>query len=328
MSAGDGGGGRGRADVLDGRRWIYGMQLPIQTLTRTLADPWEDQATVADLVEVAQRAEATGHRFIGVCDHVAIPDDDYAARMTTTWYDTVATLSFLAAHTSTVRLLSVVYVAGYRHPLQTAKSFGTIDHLSGGRAILGVGAGHLRGEFDALDVDWATRGACLDECIMAVRGAYDDTYVSFTGKRFRYRGVGVAPQPSGGSLPIWVGGSGRRAWDRAGRLGDGYIPMANPVDSYPEIVARIQAAADEAGRGDVAFAIGYMPGWAYLTGPAPDDLPPATNIGAEALAADISAALDTGANVMHLKFRGRTKAEYLDQLDAFATDVLPLIAAR
>ena len=138
--------------------WRYGMQLPVQTLTRTLADPWEDTATVSDLVAIAQKAEATSHDFVGVCDHIAIPDNDYAANMTTTWYDTVATLSYLAAHTTTVNLLSVVWIAAYRHPLQTAKSFGTLDHLSGGRVIMGVGAGHVEAEFDALGIDYSKRG--------------------------------------------------------------------------------------------------------------------------------------------------------------------------
>ena len=134
--------------------WSFGVQLPIQTLTRTLVDPWEDEATVDDLVTIAQRCDERGFDFVGVCDHVAIPDNEYAARMTTTWYDTVATLSFLAAHTRNVRLLSVVWIAAYRHPLQTAKSFGTLDHLSEGRAILGVGAGHVEAEFEALGVDF------------------------------------------------------------------------------------------------------------------------------------------------------------------------------
>ncbi len=70
--------------IVKGSDWIYGMQLPIQTLTRTLVDPWEDQASVDDLIKVATTAEATGHSFIGVCDHVAVPDNEYAARMTTT----------------------------------------------------------------------------------------------------------------------------------------------------------------------------------------------------------------------------------------------------
>ena len=310
--------------IFGGDDWIYGMQLPIQTLTRTLVDPWEDGATVDDLVDVARRAEATGHRFVGVCDHVAIPDDDYASRMRTTWYDTVATLGFLAAHTSRVRLLSVIYVAGYRHPLQTAKAFGTIDHLSGGRAILGIGAGHVANEFKALGVDFAERGALLDETLDALRGVWDETYVSFSGTRYRYEDVGVAPAPVTGELPVWVGGSGRRAWQRAGRCADGYIPMGNPVTQYTEIVDTIRQAAHDAGR-DPELSIGFMPGWAYLTGPAPDDLPPAMNIGAEALAGEMRAARAAGANTMHMKFRSRSKDEYLDQLDAFVETVVPLV---
>lgn len=305
--------------------WIYGMQLPIQTLTRTLVDPWEDDATVEDLITVAARAEATGHSFVGVCDHVAVPDDDYAARMTTTWYDTIATLGFLAAHTSTVRLLSVVWVAALRHPLQTAKSFGTLDHLSGGRVVLGVGAGHVAGEFAALGVDFHRRGALLDETLDAVRGAFDAPYVSHQGDTYTYDRVGVAPAPASGELPIWVGGMGAAAWRRAGRVGDGYIPMANPIDQYPEILDTIRTAAEEAGRGDASFDLGYMPGWSYLTGPVPDGLPPVMISDPEVLANDIRRAREAGANVMHVRFRGRTLAEYLEQLDAFAEVVVPLV---
>src|SRR6516225_6119508 len=142
---------------------IWGMQLPIQTLTRTLREPWEEHATVADLVRVARAVEEAGGAFVGVCDHVAIPPVEYTQRMSPTWYDTVATLGYLAAETSVVRLLSVVYIAAYRHPLVGAKSFMTLDHLSGGRVILGVGAGHVHAEFEALGVDFANRGAKLNE---------------------------------------------------------------------------------------------------------------------------------------------------------------------
>ena len=306
--------------------WRYGMQLPVQTLTRTLADPWEDTATVADLVTIAQKAEATGHDFVGVCDHIAIPDNDYAANMTTTWYDTVATLSYLAAHTSIVNLLSVVWIAAYRHPLQTAKSFGTLDHLSGGRVIMGVGAGHVEAEFTALGIDYSQRGKILNENIDAIRGAFDSNYVSFEGDFYSYDNVGITPGPVNGSFPIWIGGSGRAAWKRTGRRGDGYIPMGAPVEAYPEIVDTIMTEAEKAGRGDTEFAIGYMPGWAYLTGEeAPEGLPPAWMIGPEALAADIRGARDAGANTFHMKFRGRTLDEYLEQLDAFHENVVPLV---
>lgn len=305
--------------------WVYGMQLPIQTLTLNLVDPWEDDATVADLVTVAQKAEATGHSFIGVCDHVAVPDDEYSQRMRTTWYDTVATLGFLAAHTSTVRLLSVVWIAAYRHPLQTASSFGTLDHLSGGRVILGVGAGHVANEFKALGVPFEERGAILDETLEALQGVYDDTFVSFSGERYAYDRVGVAPQPVGGRLTTWIGGNSKAAWRRVGRFGDGYIPMGNSLDQYGEIISTIRASAEANGRGDAPIDIGYMPGWAHLTGGPADDLPPTQIFGVEAYAEDIRAARAAGATAIHVKFRGRTFQEYLEQLDAFAEQVVPLV---
>jgi probable F420-dependent oxidoreductase len=303
--------------------WSYGMQLPVQTLTRTLVDPWEDAATVDDLVAIAQRCDARGYDFVGVCDHVAIPDNEYASKMTTTWYDTIATLGFLAAHTDDVRLLSVVWIAAYRHPLQTAKSFGTLDHLSGGRAILGAGAGHVEAEFEALGVDFATRGKRLDETLDAVRGAFADTYVSHHGEFYDYDDVGVAPAPVA-ELPIWIGGSGKAAWKRTGRIGDGYIPMGNGKDQYPEIVATIGEAAAAHGRADATFDIGYMPPWAYLLGDVPDGVV-AMMGGIEPLAEDLREARAAGANTFHLKFRARDLPEYLDQVDAFAEQVVPLI---
>ena len=305
--------------------WTYGVALPIHTLTATLADPWEHEATVEDLVAVARKAEATGHCFVGVTDHVAIPDNDYAAHMSTTWYDTVATLSYLAACTETVNLASVVWIAAYRHPLQTAKSFATLDHLSGGRAVLGVGAGHVEAEFDALGVDYAARGRLLDETIEAVRGAFDDTYVSHSGEAFDYSDMGVAPAPAR-ELPIWVGGSGRAAWRRAGRLGDGYVPMGNPVSQYAEIIDTMQAAASAAGRNGVTFDVGFMPPWCYLLAAgAPEGLPPVMACGAEPVAASIRAARTAGANTFHLKFRARSLEEYLEQFDAFVESVVPLV---
>ena len=304
--------------------WSFGMQLPIQTLTRTLVDPWEDGASVADLVAIAQRCDSAGFDFVGVCDHIAIPDNDYAAHMTTTWYDTVATLAYLAATTERTRLLSVVWVAPYRHPLQTAKAFGTLDHLSGGRAILGVGAGHVEAEFEALGVDFHTRGKRLDETLDAVRGAFTDTYVSHEGDFYSYTDVGIGPAPVG-ELPIWVGGSGSAAWRRTGRIGDGFIPMGNPKEQYAEIVETAAEAAAAAGRAEAAFDMGYMPPWAYLLADTAPEGVVAMLAGPEALAADIRAAREAGANTMHVKFRSRDVAEQLEQIDAFVEQVVPLV---
>jgi probable F420-dependent oxidoreductase len=303
--------------------WSYGIQLPIQTLTRTLVDPWEDAATVDDLVAIAKRCDDQGYDFVGVCDHIAIPDNEYCARMTTTWYDTIATLGFLAAHTTRTRLLSVVWIAAYRHPLQTAKAFGTLDHLSGGRVILGAGAGHVESEFDALGVDFKTRGKRLDETLAAVRGAFTDTYVSHEGDFYNYADVGIAPQPAG-DLPIWIGGSGKASWRRTGRVGDGYIPMGNGKEQYGEIVDTIGAAAETAGRSDATFDIGYMPPWTYLLGDVPEGVMALAG-GVEPMVEDLRAAREGGANTFHLKFRARDLNEYLEQVDAFTEHVVPLV---
>ncbi|NBE56264.1 LLM class flavin-dependent oxidoreductase, partial [Streptomyces boluensis] len=120
----------------------YGIQLPIQSQSTIYAEPWEADAGPTDLAELARVADRSGFDYIACCDHVAIPRR-LAAAMSTVWYDPVATLSFLAGVTERVRLLSHVAVVGLRHPLATAKQYATLDHLSGGRLILGVGAGHV-----------------------------------------------------------------------------------------------------------------------------------------------------------------------------------------
>lgn len=303
----------------------FGFQLPIQTLTRTLRDPWEDEATPDDLVRIVQRAEEVGMDFVGVCDHVAIPDNDYAQHMTTTWYDTVTTLAYLAAKTEKINLLSVVYIAAYRHPLLAAKMWGTLDHLSGGRAIMGVGAGHVEAEFDALGVDFAKRGALLDETLAAVSGAFASEYVSHSGEAYQYQDVGVAPAPPSGELTIWVGGGGKAAQRRVGQYGHGFVPFTNPHDSYPELIANIQAAAEDAGRGDTQFDIGIFTPWMYVGEP-PEGIGPHQLAGSpEVIAEELRREQALGANVHHLKFRGRDIEEYLDQVEAFGTEVIPLV---
>ncbi len=310
--------------VADGG-WAYGLQLPVQTLTRRHVDPWEQDATVADLVAVVRKAEAIGCAFVGVCDHAAIPAE--AEELSTTWYDPVATLGFLAAHTTSVRLLSEVLVAAHHHPLQTASTFATLDHLSGGRAILGLGAGHLEGEFAALGTPFAERGAILDETLEALSGVFREPYVSFAGEHFRYGPVGVAPRPVTGALTTWIGGKGKAAWRRTGRFADGYIPMGNPLVQYGEIVDTICESAATHGRDGARIDIGYMPGPAHLTGGRQEGLLPIQHHSAQSLAEQIIAGRAAGAAVMHLKFRARTLAEYLEQFDAFAERVVPLVSS-
>jgi probable F420-dependent oxidoreductase len=304
---------------------IYGVQLPVQTLTQTKAEAWERDAGVADLVAAARAAEAAGFSFVGVCDHVAVPDNDYARHMTPTWYDPVATLSYVAAHTSTVRLLSVVYIASYRHPLVSAKSFMTLDHLSGGRVILGVGAGHVQAEFEALGIDFATRGPRTDECIDAIRGAFTSTYSRFSGTFFDYDEIGLAPRPAQDAIPIWIGGSKKPALRRVAERGDGWIPQGTPRAQMRACLDYLLAHRDKV-RPEATLDLGLMPEALYVGTPTWDVGPNRLTGSPERIAESLREAYDLGCNVLHLHFRSRDREEYTDQLAAFGSQVAPLLA--
>ena len=131
------------------------------------AQAWEAAAGAAELRQVARAADRLGFAWITCSDHVAVPAS-YAPSMGATWYEPFTTLAFLAAATERVRLLSHVLVLPYRHPLLAAKAFATLDALSGGRAIIGAGSGHLKPEFRSLGVDHAARAAISDEYLRAL----------------------------------------------------------------------------------------------------------------------------------------------------------------
>jgi probable F420-dependent oxidoreductase len=226
----------------------YGMQLPIQAQSSVFVEDWEKSAGARELAHVAEACDRAGFSYIAVCDHVAIPRSR-ADAMSTTWYDTVATLGWLAALTERVRLLSHVYVAAYRHPLQTAKAFATLDALSEGRVILGVGAGHVEEEFDALGVSFADRGRLTDQAIDQIRAAFADEWsAGELGQRPR------PVQPAG--PPIWVGGSSPAAIRRAAQRGDGWLPQGPPKEGMADAIKRLRELRESAGRAGTPFTIG------------------------------------------------------------------------
>lgn len=214
--------------ILPAGRLSYGMQLPVQSQSTIYTEAWEASAGPGDLAEIARTADRTGFAYLASCDHVAIPRR-LADVMGTVWYDPVATLGFLAGITERVLLMSHVAVVGLRHPLATAKQYATLDHLSGGRLILGVGAGHVREEFEALGADFGGRGAVLDETIDALKAALGpEEYPEFAGERFSFSGLGQRPRPAQERVPVWVGGSSPAAVRRAALRGDGWLPQGIP----------------------------------------------------------------------------------------------------
>ncbi|MEO8696605.1 MAG: TIGR03619 family F420-dependent LLM class oxidoreductase [Acidimicrobiales bacterium] len=305
---------------------VWGLQLPIQSLTESKREPWELEGTVDDMICVAQAVEAGGGRFVGVCDHIAIPDNDYTRHMSAQWFDPISTLAFIAAKTTTVRLLSTVYIAPYRHPLLSAKQFMTLDRLSGGRTIIGVGAGHIEAEFEALGIDFAARGEQLNECIDAMRDAFANEHTKFTGKYFDYENVQLAPRPVQASMPIWIGGSSKPALRRVAERGDGWIPQGTPRAQMQEAVDYIRAHRDKV-RPEASIDFGWLPEWIYVGEPFFE--PTARHItGAPGkIAESLRYANALGCTALHLSFRARSAQEYCDQIAAFARDVWPSVIA-
>jgi probable F420-dependent oxidoreductase len=302
------------------------MQLPVVAQSRLFAAPWEASAGAGEIVRIARACDDAGFFYVAACDHVAIPRAR-AAAMSTVWYDTVATLGFLAAATRRVRLLSHVYVLPYRHPLATAKAFATLDALSRGRVILGVGAGHLEAEFDALGVPFTGRGRALDEAIDLVAAALSDEFPAHDGAAWAVHDLGIAPRPvQRPRPPIWVGGSTRAAMRRAAERGDGWLPQGTPRAELPAAIAFIRAHRSKT-RGEVPIEIGAISQFLYVGRPS-FEVGSSTLTGApEQLAASLRELKAMGVDHCGVRFRARSADELIDQIGAFGAEVGPLVNA-
>ncbi|MFF0437330.1 TIGR03619 family F420-dependent LLM class oxidoreductase [Streptomyces sp. NPDC004327] len=301
---------------------VYGMQLPVQSQSTLYAESWEAAAGPADLLAVARAADALGFDYLACCDHVAIPRR-LAAAMSTVWYDPVATLAYLAAATERVRLLSHVAVVGLRHPLVTAKAYATLDHLSGGRLVLGVGAGHVREEFDAVGADFDGRGGVLDETIDALRAALGpEEYPAHEGPRFAFRDLGQRPRPAQDRVPVWVGGSSPAAVRRAALKGDGWLPQGDPRGRLPEQIARLTRLREEAGI-EAPITVGAITEALYVGEPGWDTGRRTLHGKPQALAESLRAYGEMGVHQIQVRFRSRGRTELTDQMAAFAAEVAP-----
>ncbi|MFJ9581792.1 LLM class F420-dependent oxidoreductase [Streptomyces sp. NPDC101191] len=301
---------------------VYGMQLPVQSQSALYAESWEAAAGPADLLAVARAAEAHGFDYVASCDHVAIPRR-LAGAMSTVWYDPVATLSYLAAATERVRLLSHVAVVGLRHPLVTAKAYATLDHLSGGRLVLGVGAGHVREEFEAVGADFSGRGGVLDETIDALRAALGpEEFPEHSGERFSFRDLGQRPRPAQQRVPVWVGGSSPAAVRRAALKGDGWLPQGDPRDRLAEQIARLRRLREEAGI-EAPITVGAITEALYVGEPGWDTGRRTLSGKPQALAESLRAYGEMGVHQIQVRFRSRSRTELTDQMGAFAAEVAP-----
>src|SRR5262245_13160849 len=242
------------------------MQLNAFFPTRDIGS---DPAKIRDW---AQAAEDLGYATIEVPDHV------FGATARNGWtplyndrdpfHETFVTLGFLAAVTNTIGLSTGVLIAPQRQTGVIAKQAAEVDILSGGRLRLGIGVGWNHVEYEALGVDWKTRGARQAEQVEVLRRLWSEDLVSFSGRFHSLKDVNIVPPPVQRPIPIWFGGSSDAAVMRAARLGDGWMPIMAADAQAEQKVGALREQLKSFGRDPATFSI---EGWLRMHSQAPQD---------------------------------------------------------
>lgn len=217
------------------------------------------QLNPAFWLDAALAADARGFESVWLPEHLVLPlelagqlvpgEEHPPIPPTTPVFDAAAWLAWLAAQTEHVRLGTFVYLLGIRHPFVGARAFATLDIVSGGRAELGVGAGWLTTEWEAVGLDPRTRGRRLDEAIDVTRRLWTEDVVEHHGEAFDFAPVAFEPKPvQDPHPPISIGGESHRALRRAAERGDGWLGMAHTPASAAAQVVRLRELEAELGR--------------------------------------------------------------------------------
>ena len=227
-------------------------------------------ATPENLGIIARHGEALGYHTLLTGDHIVVPKEISSPYPYTEGgafpesgsglaLEQLTVLSFLAGQTKTINLGTSVIIVPHRNPLVAAKALATLDVLSGGRLVVGVGVGWMREEFEALDLPlFEERGAVTDEYIQAFKELWTSDSPTFHGKYCRFEGITFLPKPvQKPHPPIWVGGESRPAMRRAARLADAWYPIgSNPA--FP-MAAPEQLSAGNGAAGPLRPASGAQP---------------------------------------------------------------------
>lgn len=275
-----------------------GLTSPVVTALPGFHSPWERTAGIAELAAIAEAADRWGFDHLTCSEHVAVPSAIAEQRGGTYW-DPLATLSFLAARTERIRLATQVLVLGYHHPLAIAKRYGTLDLVSGGRLVLGFGVGSIEEEFDLLGGRWEGRGAIADDALAAIRAALGQRLPSYDGPHFSFDDLVVEPHAVQGQVPFWIGGSTARSLRRAVELGTGWVPFGLTHDQLRAMLAGIE-------RPD-GFEV--VLGSGRPLDPSGDP---------ERTVRALTRTLEAGADVITSHIRAESAAHYVEQLEALA----------
>jgi len=230
----------------------------------------------ADITRIAIAGESLGYDYLTFSDHVVIPKDistkypysdtgEFPSGAGGARHEQLIEVAYIAAKTTRIRLVTSVMVVPHRPALLAAKQLSTIDVLSGGRLTLGIGAGWLKEEIEALGSPYAERGAVTDEYLAAFRELWTAKSPSFAGKYVAFDNFDFEPKPiQQPGPPIWVGGESGPALRRTARIGDAWYPIGTnpsfPLDSLKRLdagIAKLRKLTTEAGRDPAAVTVAY-----------------------------------------------------------------------
>jgi probable F420-dependent oxidoreductase len=281
----------------------FGIITPVLTLSR-IHNEWEESGTIADAAAIARAADRLGFHHVTCAEHVAVPSAQAAARGGRYWAP-LPTLGYFAAMTERVRLLTHQIVLGYHHPLAILKNYSSLDRLSGGRLILGMGVGSLREEFDALGASFGDRGRRADDAIAALREGFGVATPGHEGPYYRYEGLVVDPPPVQAHIPFWIGGRTWRSLERAMTLGDGWAPFALTEDELASLLGRARESQLWSARRS-PLEIVLVPEPALDPIERPDDVREA-----------VERHRVLGTTVLNLYFRHDSLGQCIEQMEAF-----------
>ena len=202
-----------------------------------------------EIIDLAMRAEKHGFASVWTGEHlinVGYVNDRLGERP---FHHCLTLLSAIAARTNRIALGTSILVVPFHHPLDLAKYVATLDQISRGRVILGVGVGNIREEFEALGIPWERRGAITDESIDIWREVWTQKEASHAGALWNFKNVHTSPKPFGGRrIPIWVGGHSDASLRRTVRVGDGWHPTSIKAQELRDQIVLLRKMAADAGR--------------------------------------------------------------------------------
>jgi probable F420-dependent oxidoreductase len=281
-----------------------GIVTPVLHMNPRFDPPgWEETGSVEDVVAVVAAAERAGVDWVACSEHIAIPESASGIRGGR-YFDPFTTLGFVAAHTERIGLLTHMTVLPYHHPLEIVKRLGTLDLLSHGRVILGVGVGSLQPEFELLGHEFEGRGDRSDDAIRAIRAAWGARVPAYEGDHYKFSGFIVEPSGLPRPVKVWVGGRTRRSLRRAAELGHAWMPFRLELDELSAMLEEQSVRDLIAGRDeplDMIFA--------------PE--PPADPLGdPEAARRTFRSYAQAGATGLSMRFRHESRSHYVEQMEA------------